>query len=118
MLARSNRLRSARDIARVYKQGAFGSGGAWFTVKAAPSGRAQHRAVVVVAKKIDKRSVVRNRLRRRITEALRPLLATATPGYDIVITVRSNFDEVSPAELTADLTKALGRANVPLELTT
>jgi ribonuclease P protein component len=112
VLSRSHRLRSARDITRVYRRGAYGAGGGILSVKAAPSGRPVTRMVVVVGKKIDKRAVVRNRLRRRLVEAYRGRLATVRPGYDIVITVHSNFDDLTAPQLNQHLAGALGRAQV------
>jgi ribonuclease P protein component len=111
VLPSSHRLRSGRDIARVYRQGAYGAGGGVLSVKAAPSGL-QVRAVVVVGKKIDKRAVIRNRLRRRLIEAFRGQLTTVRPGYDIVITVHSNFSDLSAEQLGRHLATALSRARV------
>jgi ribonuclease P protein component len=112
VLSRHNRLRSARDIARVYRQGSYGAGGGSFSVKTLRSGRPQARIVVVVGKKVDKRAVVRNRLRRRLVEAVQSHLATVRPGYDIVITVHSNFHDLSATNLNARLLQALDRAQV------
>lgn len=112
MLARENRLRSAADIARVYKRGAYGGSGGALSVKAVVSGRPVTRVVVVVAKKISKRAVVRNRIRRRLVEQLRQRWATVKPGYDIVVSVHADLSQLPPLELTSHLAKALGRAQV------
>lgn len=80
------------------------------SVKAAPSGRAQARAVVVVAKKVHKRAVVRNRIRRRLIEIYRESLGTVQPGYDIVISAHSDVSGLSPADLKQHLVTALARA--------
>jgi ribonuclease P protein component len=85
------------------------------SVKAVQSGRSQPRAVVVVAKKISKKAVVRNRIRRRLIENLRALLATVTPGYDIVISVHSDISELPAADLSQHLTRALVRAGVVVQ---
>lgn len=112
MLTKSNRLRSGKDIARVYKQGSYGAGAKLLSVKALKSGRAITRTTVVVAKKIDKRATVRNRLRRRLIEEFRRQLETVTPGYDIVITVHADFDALGAPELAGHLRTALSRAGV------
>jgi len=112
MLARQFRLRQARDITRVYKTGAYGAASGVLSVKAAPSGRAHTRAVVVVGKKVHKRAVVRNTLRRRLIEALRRDWATLRSGYDIVITVHSDVSELPSSQLTGHLQHALTRAGV------
>lgn len=110
MLARPYRLRHAADIARVYKQGTYGGVRGLLSDKALPSGRSTARAVVVVGKKVSKRAVVRNRLRRRLIAELAQLWATVRPGCDIVITVHSDLSALSPATLREYLTQALDRA--------
>jgi ribonuclease P protein component len=112
VLARENRLRSAADIARVYKRGAYGGSGGALSVKAVASGRPVTRLVVVVAKKVSKRAVVRNRIRRRLVELLRESWATVQPGYDIVVSVHADISELPTAELSSHLAKALARAHV------
>lgn len=112
MLARENRLRSAADIARVYKRGAYGGSGGALSVKSVKSGRPSSRLVVVVGKKVSKQAVTRNRIRRRIIENLRSSWATVLPGYDIVISVHVNISEIPALELQQHLVKALGRAGV------
>jgi len=109
MLARDNRLRKAHEITRVYKRGTYGGGGA-ISVKAAASGRSQTRAVVVVGKKVSKRAVVRNRLRRRLLGDLKSRWATVRAGYDIVVTVHHDLSELSSTELRQQFAKALERA--------
>jgi ribonuclease P protein component len=111
VLARENRLRQPKDITRVYKRGVYGAAGA-LSVKAAPSGRPHLRAVVVVGKKVSKRAVVRNRIRRRIIGELERSLATLNSGYDIVVSVHSDVSVVPAAELRERLFQALTRAGV------
>jgi ribonuclease P protein component len=112
MLARQFRLRQARDITRVYKSGAYGAAAGVLSVKAAPTGRSHSRAVVVIGKKVNKRAVVRNRLRRRLIEALRTDWATLRSGYDIVITVHADVSELPSTQLSGHLQHALTRAGV------
>jgi ribonuclease P protein component len=112
MLAPNNRLRKPRDITRVYKRGVYGGADGRLSIKAAPSGRAESRVVVVVSKKVDKRAVVRNRIRRRLIEILRAQWATLPGGYDIVISVHSDISAAPATDLRAALATALGRARV------
>ena len=52
--------------------------------------RSESRLAVVVSKKITKKAPERNRMRRRLYEAVRQQWPMIKPGYDLVITV---FDE-------------------------
>ena len=112
MLAQQYRLRSAADIARVYKRGAYGGSGGVLSVKAVNFGRPYSRLVVVVGKKVSKRAVTRNRIRRRIIESLRSRWATVLPGYDIVLSVHADISEMATVILESHLVKALRRAGV------
>lgn len=106
-------MRSSADIARVYKRGSYGGSAGALSVKAIKSGRALNRAVVVVGKKVSKKAVVRNRIRRRLIEQLGPLLTTAAPGWDIVLSVHADISALAPAETAAHVARALDRAGLP-----
>ncbi len=74
------------------------------------SRRTTWRAAVVVSKKVSKSAVVRNRLRRRIYEAVR-LANPAEQGIDLVFTVYSDaLLESTPAELKGMIDKLLADA--------
>jgi ribonuclease P protein component len=112
MLARENRLRKAHEITRVYKRGTYGGANGVLSVKAFSSGRSQTRVVVVVSKKISKRAVVRNRIRRRLVGYLKAHWATLRAGYDIVVNVQTDLSEVPMDNLAQSIAKALDRAGV------
>jgi ribonuclease P protein component len=112
MLAAANRLRKAHEITRVYKRGLYGGADGVLSVKAAPSGRSQSRAVVIVGKKVDKRAVVRNRIRRRVAGVLADQWGTVKPGYDIVLTIHSNLSDLPTPKLQQLCLAALQRAKV------
>ncbi|HUC20207.1 MAG TPA: ribonuclease P protein component [Candidatus Polarisedimenticolaceae bacterium] len=111
MLASPNRLKQPRAIARVFKRGRQGTSGP-IGVKAALNGTATSRAVVVVSKKVSKRAVVRNRIRRRIIAMIGERWATVAPGYDIVVTVHSNIAETPASELIKHLDMAIQRTKM------
>jgi ribonuclease P protein component len=112
MLAAKNHLRKETDITRVYKRGSYGAGRGLLSVKAAPNGLPYSRAVVVVSKKINKRAVVRNRIRRRLAAILAAKWGTVALGYDIVVSVHVDIAELSTEQLELQLGTALKRAKV------
>lgn len=61
--------------------------------------REQHdrpfQVAVVVSRKVHKSAVVRNRIRRRVYEAVRPLLAT-NDGPAVIVTVRDPSVQMLP----------------------
>ncbi len=108
MLARELRLRRTRDISRVHSRGRF-AGATDLRVKYLKNGYSVSRLVVIVGKKISKKAVVRNRIRRRIQAELAAGWATVPPGYDIVIMVRADISELPPAELKSRLHQLVKR---------
>jgi ribonuclease P protein component len=75
---------------------------------------------IVVSKKVGK-AVTRNRVRRRLREALRALLAGGVspeaqhrgePSFDLVIIARPEAAEANYAQLSAALRRALERGKV------
>ncbi len=113
MLAKVFRFHGYGSLKFVYSKGS--------TVRArflsmkyiANSRREQSRIAVVVSKKITKKAPERNRMRRRLYEAVRHEWPAIIPGYDLVITV---FDErigtIPSEELTSLVHDLLVSADV------
>ena len=113
MLQQSRRLRKSRDIERVYRQGRFGATGSMHA-KVLNLPGTETRVAVVVAKKISRKAVIRNRIRRRLVEILAQHWETLRPGCAIVVTVRAEVSTLSPAELERSLLGALSKAGATL----
>ncbi len=111
MLASRNRLKQPRAIARVFRQGRQGSSGN-IRLKASINGTQESRVVVVVSKKVSKRAVVRNRIRRRVGALVAERWATVPSGYDIVIVVHGDIAEAPAAELAKQLAEAVERTKM------
>jgi ribonuclease P protein component len=114
MLARGNRLRRGRDIDVVMRQGRFAGAGDFYA-KVRPNKSPQSRLVVVVGKKVSKKAVVRNRIRRRLSGVFEANWQTVQPGYDIVVIVKADISEVPAAQLTAGVMAILERSKLILE---
>lgn len=79
------------------------------------SRRTTWRAAVVVSKKVSKSAVIRNRLRRRIYEAVRlaGLSEQGDQGIDLVFTVyNDSLLTASPDELRTQVQKLLADAQI------
>jgi ribonuclease P protein component len=94
-LNRAFRLRKSGEFQRVRQQGRSISSRllilAW-----ASNDVAAPRIGFVISKRISRHAVDRNRLKRLLSEAVRPLLPGLAPGWDLVFSARRDL-------LTADL---------------
>jgi len=62
----------------------------FFITKVKPNTLLFNRFGVIISKKIDKRAVVRNRIKRLIYSIIEELYKNIKPGYDIIILIRKN----------------------------
>lgn len=83
-----------------------------FILKEKENGLGVSRFGVVVSKKIDKRAVARNRLKRLFRDALSKLIRSIMPGHDILIIVKKEILNSSGVENKLTLEKALGKAGL------
>ncbi|MEI7819119.1 MAG: ribonuclease P protein component [bacterium] len=111
MLNRESRLRQSRDIVRVLK---FGRRLPLQHCKlyVQPNKLSKIRAAVIVPKKVDKRAVVRNRNRRRVIEVLRLNIQQCKPGFDILVYIHSDIQNLKPIELTKEILDGLMKIGV------
>lgn len=102
MIARNNRFHGYGSLRYVYKNGKTVRG-PLCAVKFTPNPkRSEYRLAVVVSKKVSKSAVVRNRIRRRLYEAVRVQASDIKSPYDIVITVfNEQIATISSQEIMA-----------------
>lgn len=101
------RLRSSSDFRRVYAARRRRDG-ALLALHSAPNQLGHPRVGFSVSTKVGG-SVVRNRVRRRLKEALRPLLVDATAALDLVVVARPAAAAAGFAELDAELRTLVGK---------
>lgn len=98
MLSAGKRLRKAGDINRVYAKGR-GVSIDGLGLKALRTGLATSRLAVVVGKKVSKKAVVRNRIRRRLSEQVGEQWARLPAGYDIILTAHQDLSDLPAPQL-------------------
>lgn len=104
MLSRSHRFHGYGSLRYVYQNGQTVRG-PLTAVKFVPNPkRTSYRLAVVVSKKVNKSAVVRNRIRRRLYEAVRIL--SVRNSFDVVITVFHEQVATMPADELQRLVKA------------
>ncbi|QQG49751.1 MAG: ribonuclease P protein component [Candidatus Berkelbacteria bacterium] len=104
MLKKENRLKSQGEFSRVLKEGKRFSG--QFLLIAAADPKEKHpRVGVVVSKKVEKKAVHRNRLRRIVAHVFEHLIKESPPKADVVIIIRSKPEAEAFAALERDIKK-------------
>lgn len=119
------RVRAAGDFARAFAAGRRASGRYFRGVFLARSGETEAenagtaRLGMAISRKVNRRAVERNRIRRLIREWFRHRHAQWTPG-DLVISGKPEASGVEAAQLFADLdaiARRLGLKDTPSPLT-
>ncbi|MCE7936738.1 ribonuclease P protein component [Candidatus Saccharibacteria bacterium CPR2] len=96
MLSARNRFFGQKGIKRVLKYGKI-SRGRFLSIKTIENNRRSgSRVAVVVSKKVSKKAVVRNRIRRRIYEIFRKNWDKIEPNKDIVVLVYDEKTAILP----------------------
>jgi ribonuclease P protein component len=70
------------------------------------------RIGISISKKVSKKAVVRNRIKRQIRAILRQLLPRLKSGWNIVISVRSQAVECDYQQFLQELEQLLAKAEV------
>ena len=111
MLPKDYRLRLDKDIKILFSQGKS-IFGVITGVKYRPNHLKTSRFAIVIGKKISKKAVVRNRLRRQIRAMLYEELKNFKDGYDLMILVRPNIINKKREEIYNDLFKVLKKTPI------
>lgn len=114
-LRRSQRVRSPLDFARIRRHGRSIGGrlvALGWARQQAPAGPT--RVGFSVGKRVGG-AVVRNRVKRRLREAMRRELASIPPGWDLVLSARAPAAEADSAALAAEVGTLLERAGLRIQ---
>lgn len=83
MLKKENRLNKQKEFDHVFQNG-VSSFDKILGVKAVRNEFSRSRFGVIVSNKVSKKAVDRNRVKRRLREAIRSYLEDMKPGFDVV----------------------------------
>lgn len=107
MLAQKNRLKKDKDFKRVFKEGRRLVQD-FLLFSYLKNDLEYSRVGIVISSKVVKKATARNLLKRRIREAVRPLLDNNKTHFDIVILVKSGVKNDFKT-IKREIEKALGQ---------
>ena len=110
-LKRALRLRKNKDFQRVRQQGRS-IASRLLILTFATNDLATLRIGFVVSKRVSKRAVERNYVKRLLSEAIRPMLVGIPTGWDLVISAKTSSIGVKLSDLVDDLRILLRRARL------
>lgn len=108
MIPRLNRLPSTSILSGVTAASPY------FILKATRNTLSYHRFAFVVSKRIDKRAVVRNRLKRILREIAYVSSLPYPLGMDILFIVKKNFSQVDNVRMQEEVKKSIERVSQSL----
>jgi len=111
MLPKENRLTDDYDFRRVKRLGKSYHCPLFKLSLARRKIKAESRFGFVISKKIDKRAVVRNRIKRLLRQAVRERLERIPDGFDIVFVVRPQIVGKNYEEVNSEFDKVLSKVS-------
>lgn len=111
MLPKKHRLTQDKDFKRIFKKGKF------FIVKfinlrIIENSLDVSRFGFIISKKNFKKSVDRNKIKRRLRDAIHSRLEKIKPGFDIVIMIRKEIGEKSFKEIDEVMEEILKKTRI------
>ena len=82
----------------------------FFTIKTKENGLFFNRFSTIVSKKIDKRAVVRNRIKRLISSCIKELCDNLKQGYDMIVIAKIGAISMGRQEFCREINRGLKRA--------
>ena len=111
MLARLYRLKKRKDFSRLLKNGKAKTT-KFLSIKFIDNNQETSRFGFLAGKKTFKKASLRNKIKRRLRQALKENLFLIEPGKDIVFFARTGFEDRSAIEAKEEIAYLLKMANL------
>lgn len=111
MMFKSGQLKKKKDFERVFKKGKSVNVD-FLVLKFLPNELENSRLGIIVSLKVSKKAVVRNKIRRRIKEAIRLTSGNQGKQADGAIICRPGIEKMSFAQIRETIEKVLQKAGI------
>jgi len=92
MLPKQHRLKKQKDFEKIFEQGR-GARQEEIIIRFLPNQKEFSRFGFIVSKKVSKKAVIRNRIKRLLREAIRYILPDLKQGFDVVVIALSGIEK-------------------------
>ncbi|MDD5146199.1 MAG: ribonuclease P protein component [Candidatus Pacebacteria bacterium] len=111
MLPKPYRLTKNNDFQNVFQNGRV-AGGSFLAIKAAPNTLTHCRIGFVVSKKVSNKATDRNRVKRRLREAMRGFLPQFNNHFDMVLLTKKEIKDKEFGQIKEEMGALLKRARL------
>ena len=113
MLSKANRLTRKNDFQKIHGKGRFISD-SFLAIKVLSNSLKVARIGFLVGLKVSKKSVVRNKIKRRLRDIFRLLIKgeKLKGGFDVIVLVRPEIVEKKYEEIEKMIKRVLGKAKI------
>ncbi len=111
MLKKPYKITKNKDFKTIFKQSGFFKN-QFFLLRYKKNNLLNSRFGFVVSKKVSKRAVDRNKIKRRAREVIRLHINEIKPGYDIIFFMGNNSLDASYSELELNIKNSLKEINL------
>ncbi len=111
MLPKKYRLIKDKDFARVarYGQKAYSRE---LNLKWIKNNQSCSRFGIIVSLKVDKKAVIRNKIKRRLRAILREKISFLVPGWDVIVITKDRIKELDYSQLQNMFLEILNKNNL------
>lgn len=111
MLKKIYRVTKDKEFQTIFRRGRYQST-AFFSINYLPNRQNLTRIGIVITKKITKKAVERNLIKRRVREIAREFHPRIKPGFDLVIVTKKPLLDADYTKLKKDLEYIFRRADL------
>ena len=115
MLPKKHRLKKKNDFARVMRRGGAAAS-RYLILRFSDNQLELSRVGFVCSKKVAKKAVERNKIKRRLREIVRVMLPNIRPGFDLVFLTRPGIAGIEFEEVEAMVGKLLAKARLIINI--
>ena len=112
MLASVFRVKRKKDFNNLFSQNAQSSSSRFCILRKAPNALTISRFGFMISTKTASSAVLRNRLKRQLSEIIRLNIKKIKTGYDIVLIIKRPAVEKKQSELAVDLMGLLAKSRL------